>query len=320
MAVTPLKIRFGKLLRDNLRSAEIKQNELAAHLKVSGAAVSQMIHGKIVPNQHQLDTTVELLGLDRIQAFELSSMLAKIRTGAENMLSPFNQLFQRLRCQRQLTLRQLSNLSGMSIAHLKAFETCQDAVPTFDEAAVLAPILECTPMALLQSAGVGGFSLAALEELEKAGGENVSEVMEAAAAYHAEAQTPMLDLSDLAEYSGQDYAGFSRRIASKVYDKSLDFNFDVVVVQATGRDLALGFSGMVHLFTTAERNPAYRDLDLCRDGLGKFFLLEERPGKKIKEFRLAGSHRYNGEVVWRVPVVELRILPLQVGKRRKPKA
>ena len=158
MAVTPLKTKFGKLIKDYLRNADIRQKDLAVRLDVSAAAVSQMIHGKIVPNQKQLDLICEMLSLDRARAFELNSMLSRIRTGAENMLSPFNQLVFALRCQRGLSLRQLANLSGVPASHLKVFETCFEAVPTLDEAEKIAPILGCTSAALLQSAGVGGLT------------------------------------------------------------------------------------------------------------------------------------------------------------------
>lgn len=127
MAITPLKTKFGKLIRDYLRNAEIRQNDLAARLKVSGSAVSQMLHGKIVPNQQQLATICELLMLDRAQAFELQSMLSGIRTGAENMRSPFNQTMFALRCQRGLTHQQLANLSGIPASHLMVFENCFEA-------------------------------------------------------------------------------------------------------------------------------------------------------------------------------------------------
>ncbi|UKI30417.1 MAG: helix-turn-helix domain-containing protein [Lentisphaeria bacterium] len=86
-----------------MRNADIRQKDLAVRLDVSAAAVSQMIHGKIVPNQKQLDLICEMLSLDRARAFELNSMLSRIRTGAENMLSPFNQLVFALRCQRGLS-------------------------------------------------------------------------------------------------------------------------------------------------------------------------------------------------------------------------
>ena len=134
MAVTPLKIKFGKLIKDYLRNADIRQKDLAVRLDISAAAVSQIIHGKIVPNQKQLDTICEMISLDRTRAFELNSLLSRIRTGAENMLSPFNQLMFALRCQRGLSLRQLSNLSGVPASHLKVFETCFEAIPTLDEA------------------------------------------------------------------------------------------------------------------------------------------------------------------------------------------
>ena len=109
MPITPLKTKFGKLIRDYLRSAEIRQNDLAARLQISGSAVSQMLHGKIVPNQQQLNVICELLQLDRAQAFELQSMLSCIRTGAENMRSPFNEVMFALRCQRGLTHQQLAD-------------------------------------------------------------------------------------------------------------------------------------------------------------------------------------------------------------------
>ena len=63
MAVTPLKTKFGKLIKDYLRNADIRQKDLAVRLDVSAAAVSQMIHGKIVPNQKQLDTMCLSLSL-----------------------------------------------------------------------------------------------------------------------------------------------------------------------------------------------------------------------------------------------------------------
>ena len=75
MPITPLKTKFGKLIQDYLRNAKIRQGDLAARLQISGAAVSQMIHGKIVPNQPQLNVICELLQLDRAQVFELQSML-----------------------------------------------------------------------------------------------------------------------------------------------------------------------------------------------------------------------------------------------------
>lgn len=84
MSVTPLKIRFGKLLKDCLKNTDYRQNDLAARLQVTGSAVSQMMHGKIVPNQQQLDAICEMLALDRAKVFELNSMLSRIRTGAEN--------------------------------------------------------------------------------------------------------------------------------------------------------------------------------------------------------------------------------------------
>ena len=242
MAVTPLKTKFGKLIKDYLRNADIRQKDLAVRLDVSAAAVSQMIHGKIVPNQKQLDLICEMLSLDRARAFELNSMLSRIRTGAENMLSPFNQLVFALRCQRGLSLRQLANLSGVPASHLKVFETCFEAVPTLDEAEKIAPILGCTSAALLQSAGVGGLTGNVADAYNSAFGE-VAERGEAS--YRAEQPIPLLNLVDLDAYDGKEsFASFARRRATRAIELPGVTAEEPVAVQAAGRDLALGLPGM----------------------------------------------------------------------------
>ena len=316
MPITPLKAKFGKLIRDYLRNAEIRQNDLAAKLKISGSAVSQMLHGKIVPNQQQLSTICELLQLDRTRAFELQSMLSCIRTGAENMRSPFNQNMFTLRCQRGLSYQQLANLSGIPASHIEVFETCFEAVPTLDEASRLAPILGCTPAALLQSAGVGGLSSGLIEQLRQEGAED--EVGEPLGAYQTERQAPLLDLIDLEAYNGDSFADFAQRHAAKVFELgSRDLPDGVVAINASGRDLAIGVPGNILLMVAPERPAGFRNLDLCRCGDGKF-LLQETRRTGVKEFRLAGTRKPNAsDIRWKLPVLEMSIRPTKPGAKEK---
>ncbi len=317
MPITPLKTKFGKLIRDYLRDAEIRQNDLAARLQISGSAVSQMLHGKIVPNQQQLNVICELLELDRAQAYELQSMLSCIRTGAENMRSPFNEVMFSLRCQRGLTHQQLANLSGIPASHLQVFENCFEAVPTLDEASKLAPILGCTPAALLQSAGVGGLSRAAIDQLTAAGEMTEDEVCEAVGAYRSERQAPLLNLVDLEKFDGKSLAVFAQRAGKVLELGERDLPEDTVAVSASGRDLAIGLPGNIQLLVAQTRPAGYRELDLCRTEDGKFVLQETRRNN-VKEFRLAGTRKPNtSPAVWKLPVLEMIIRPTKPGAKMK---
>ncbi len=306
MSSTPLRLKLGKMIKDYLRSAELRQADLAERLSLSGSAVSQMIHGKIVPNQQQLEKLCEMLSLDRPKAFELYSLLSRIRTGASEMLSPFNRLMFSLRSQRGLSQRQLSNLSGISMSHIQMFETCFDAVLTLDEARQIAPILGCSPEALLQSAGIGGFT-------EEIPGYPAEEVCENTVAYNPGTvrQVPQLSLFDLKEYTGTvaihefaaEHAGRTIELDSLHYE-------NVVAVHIAGRDLSLGLPGSIQLLVAAERPAGFREIDLCCGETGKYSLQEYKNGKH-REFRLAGTRRVGEPVVWSIPVLELTFRPVK---------
>ena len=307
MSVTPLKIRFGKLLKDCLKNTDYRQNDLAARLQVTGSAVSQMMHGKIVPNQQQLDAICEMLALDRAKVFELNSMLSRIRTGAENMLSPFNQTLFALRCQRGLSLQQLSNLSGVSVEHLRVFETCFEAYPTLDEVNRIAPILDCSPAALLQSAGVGGLNPSLIAGLD--GGEEL-EAMEYHAPYHAERQIPLLQLTDLDRYDGTGpFGDYANRHALKVLDYEQFPEETLAAIHASGRDLTLGIPGTITLILGERSQTAGRGNYLCRSVSGRYSLQEERSNGRRKEYRIAGTRKLCEEIAWQLPVFEISLRP-----------
>ena len=318
MAITPLKIRFGKLLGDYLRNAGIKQNDVAALLGVSGSAVSQMMHGKIVPDQQQLTAICELLALDCAQLFELNSMLSQNRTGAENLLSPFNHSLFALRCQRGLSIRQLANLSGVSADHIRVFETCFGAIPLPEEAEKLARVLGCSTASLLQTAGVGGLSDSAISQLSQLSQTPGNEVMEKAAApYRAERQVPQLTLLDLDNYTpGTGIVEYARAHVTKLVAFNEFPDREIVLLQASNRDLPLGIPGTVQLVLGDNRPEEQRELNLCRDAAGLYSLQEFRRNR-IREFRLAGTRRTVGETIWHLPVLELYFRPLKLGKEWK---
>ncbi len=316
MAVTPLKLKFGRLIREYLRGSEIRQKVLAERLGISGSAISQMIHGKIVLNQQQLEQICEMLHLDRIKTYELTSMLMRIRNGVEEMTSPLNQMLFGLRCERGLSLRQLSNLSGISISHLEAFEKHFDAVPTLDEAQKLAPILGCSALSLLQCAGVGGLSSEALNQLQAAQesgpleGEEAAET--AAMPYQAEPQIPVLSPAELETYDGKSgIYEFARTHASRVLPKPANIKEEnAVYVQVLGRDISFGIPGTLQLLLVDERPAGFRKLNFCRDDAGKFSL-QETIKNVNKELRMAGMRRSTKNLIWEIPVLEILIRPVK---------
>lgn len=223
-----------------------------------------------------------------------------------------------LRCQRGLSHQQLANLSGIPASHLQVFENCFEAVPTLDEASKLAPILGCTPAALLQSAGVGGLSRTAIDQLTAAGELAEDEVCEAVSTYHAERQAPLLDLVDLEQFDGGSLPVFAQQRAGKVIELSdQELPDDTVAVSASGRDLAIGLPGSIQLLVTQKRPAGYRELDLCRTEDGKFILQETRR-HNVKEFRLAGTRKPNtSATIWKLPVLEMIIRPTKPGAKEK---
>ena len=166
-----------------------------------------------------------------------------------------------------------------------------------EEAERIAPILGCSAATLLQKAGVGGFSAAAAPELEAG---------ESKGGYRAERRIPLLDLCDLDSYDGTSpVMEFASRHAVRGVEAPGLMVPELFAVQASGRELALGLPGMLMLVLAPERPEGFRKLDLCRGADGRYLLCEPRRGGGEKEFRLAGTRRGIGEVLWRIPVLRV---------------
>lgn len=289
MAITPLKLEFGRFLQNCIKGKGIKQAEIATELGISVSAVSQMMKGKIIPNQQQLDRICDLSHFSRAKISELNSMLANIRTGFKERRSPFNQLFFSLRCQRELSLQQLANLSGIPTENLRVFETCYDAYPTPEEIEILAAILECDPDSFLRVSGIGRFY----------SGKNKNSTS---------STIPMLELFDLDQYKPEkaliDYA---QHKASKTFELLSNINVtNLVAIQAPSRDLFLGFPGNVVLIVADEFSSPEHKLNFVKESTGKYFIQEVQKDR-TRVFKLAGIRKEIGTVEWMIPVVELSI-------------
>ena len=283
MTVTPLRIKFGQILRTYLQESNVRMTKLANILGVTPSAVSQMLAGKLVLNQTQLNRICEYLRLDQAQILQLNTILVNIRTGAQIVPSELNTLVFSLRCQRGLMQRQLSYLSGVSIAELNRLENDPNAVLTPETADKLAPILECSTEKLLQ-ATTGDVSKVA----------------------HANSM-PCVILRDFDEYDGHEpLVEFARRKAFKTVSPAHSLRLEnPVVVQASGKDLSLGFPGIAQLIVLDKRPENVREeVKLCRDVSGNYFLF--KPSGK-KAFRLAGALRHPDAISWSVYVAGLNL-------------
>ena len=92
MTVTPLRSKFGQILRTYLQESNVRMTKLANILGVTPSAVSQMLAGKLVLNQTQLNRICEYLRLDQAQILQLNTILVNIRTGAQIVPSELNTL------------------------------------------------------------------------------------------------------------------------------------------------------------------------------------------------------------------------------------
>ena len=233
------------------------------------------------------------------------------------MRSPFNEVIFTLRCQRRLSLQQLATLSGIPASHLEVFENSFEVMPTLDEVSKLAPILGCTPAALLQSAGVGGLSRMVIEQLIAPGETTKDSTGNVNGIYSIKRQVPLLNLFDLEEFDGGSLILFAQRTNKIIELEERALPEDTVAISASGCDLAIGMQESVLLLVKEERPAGYREFDLCRTEAGKFVLLEMRRNG-LKEFRLTGVRKPNTSLpLWKLPVLEIIIHPTKSGSMKK---
>ncbi|MDD3885650.1 MAG: helix-turn-helix transcriptional regulator [Victivallaceae bacterium] len=314
MTITPLKVKFGNLLRDYLQRAGVRQNKLAEELNVSGSAVSQMLSGRIVLNQPQLKQVCELLSLDEMQSYELISMLASIRNGVENLTSPFNRQLFALRCQRGLTVRQLSNLSGVPVSHIEVLEKCFDAIPAADEVEKLARILDFPSSSLLRAAGLHS------DAATTTASDGAVAAAEVAVSPYKKGSNhvPVVRLSELAEYDNSgDWYEFMCRVSCHTTTVNSDFAGvdDLVVLLAPAMKLGLGLPGEATVTLARKRPAGLKEIMFCRGADQHFFFTEKLGRDTFRILRTVGTRRPSDEIIWQIPVLELTLRPVS-GKAK----
>ncbi len=305
MAVTPLRMKLGEKIRKYLLGSPLRQRDLAAALGVSCSAVSQMISGKIVPQQDQLDIICEHLALTRDQTLELTAMLTSIRNGQKTLRSKFNQLLAAARRERGVDARQLANLTGVSCTRLQLLENCFDATPTLEEINRLAPVLSCAPEDMLLAAGMARPVIQ---------GDSV-QLSEPAVDYQLASRKmlPVLELAQLADCRPEEsLLHFAARKALRQTGYGTDLPVPAVAIAADCRKLKLGTGGEVLMLVAPERPQGFREIELYRDRTGQYRLRERRRGC-WKVFQLPPVTTPAGYALWSLPVLELIIRPVRPG-------
>ena len=137
-----LKLQLGRLIKNGLRAAGLKQLDLAQHLQISASAVSQMLNGKTAPAAVHFDKIFHLLNCRRNQVFIMCDLIARIRSGMYELRSPVNEFIKSARKEHRLSLVKLSDLTGISVTKLRTLETCSTVAPSNEQIMVLAKVLE----------------------------------------------------------------------------------------------------------------------------------------------------------------------------------
>ncbi len=307
--ISPLRMQFGAKLRAMILKSSHKQCELAKALNISNSAISQMLIGKIIPRHTQLKVVCDLLELTRDEELELSSLLLNIRNGESNPRSRFNQMFSTACRERGVTLRQLSELTGVTESRLQLFENCFDAIPLLDEINRLAAVLPCTPEDMMLAAGLG--RPAAAED-------GMLKVAEPAAEYYAEksgSMLPLIELSRMKNYrKPQSIFAFAAQHAVRQTCRGGNLPAQAVAITAPARKLQLGISGEVIMLVSDQLPPGYRDLELYSDKDNNFRIRERKSGTwqlfQIPDDRNKEVSTY---AIWSFYILELILCPVPSG-------
>lgn len=301
---TSLKQKFGSLMREQVLRAHLRQSDVAKMLKISNSAVSQMLSGKIVPNQSQLEKFAEKAAMTRLSYLELASMLSRIKAGYSHLRSPFNQLVFALRCQNSLSRAALAGKCGVATARIRALETDFQAVPDETEIVSLATALNVPAEDLIRCLRLTGD--AALMTSPDAVNH---EVRESPGAYRAGNDEIEIDFSSMTEFSaGQNILEFAKRHGTGNYPNPPVLPVPTVALTCPGSALSLLWDGKVVVHLSPERPESFFQVEFCRMADGSF-RLRELKGRTWRDFAARSRRKANEKVLWAVPVLEFSFLP-----------
>lgn len=259
MTPISLKLKLGKLIKSGLQAAGLRQLDLAQHLQVSTSAVSQMLNGKTAPAAVHLDKIFQLLNCSRNQAFIMRDLLARIRSGMHELRSPVNEFIKSTRKQHGLSLSRLSALTKIPVGELRILETCSTVIPSGEQIARLAEVLEFAPVALQQL--LTDFPIYKTENI----GEDVQEQMAAYGSIKLPAQVPVISIENMRKFNPalEDIKNFVWRnydqvLSSQILDEVVNSE-DVFAIVDSGDNFSPPLPGSVSLIVALKNFPETND-------------------------------------------------------------
>ena len=302
MQITSLKLKFGKHLTACARKSARRQHDIAQTLGISDSAVSQMLHGKLLPKQSQLETICRMLEVTEEEKHELFQMLANIRNGGEVLESPFNRMLRQTREACNMDLETLSLRTAIETSRLRILEESHDVIPSAAELEILALHLQRPVEDLMLAAGIP----------PRKNADSEREVHDVCAPYHAHNPlSPQLSLVLMNQYlPTEDLLTFAMRHAETQTSFGSDLPFPAVVVAAKCKELQLNLSGKILLVLSPVPLKNTPEIELIRERTSSFSLRIRQKGRWVK-FQLPQTEM--GEkapaAIWSFPVAMMLLSP-----------
>lgn len=301
---------FSDKIKSYLKRAKITQSELAVMLDLTPSAISQKFKCNILMSMNELKIICRAMRLASEETLELQTLLAKIRAGDAGGTSPFNRFMRNCRREKNLSFLRLSQLSGISIVRLRAFEEDLNVFFSADDAEKLSRVYDVSTELLLQK-----IPFSASEDMvytytpDNSGvlkiGERSTELKSSCR------RVPVVNAEEFKTYSGTvDLFAFGalRCSAEIIYD----IKRDVVGLNVPSSLLQCPFKGEVCLLVTDKKPFVHvAGLFFAMDSDKEFHILERKPDDE--RFYLTGkdgsSRLFDKELLWTVAVVEIKISP-----------
>ena len=265
MTSVPLKLKLGKLIKSGLQAAGLRQLDLAQHLQISTSAVSQMLNGKTAPAASHLDKIFQLLNCSRNQVFIMRDLLARIRSGMHELRSPVNEFIRNARKEQGLSMAKLAEMSDIPVAELRILETCSTVVPSQEQLASLAGILNFDDSEIQQL----------VNDLPLYGSDSMGEdVQEQSAAYgnaaKMPAQIPVISIENMLKFNPalEDIKNFVWRnydqvLSTHELDDSIDSE-EVFSIVDSGDNFNPPLPGSVNLIVALKKFPETNDTVIAK--------------------------------------------------------
>ncbi|MBR1966983.1 MAG: helix-turn-helix transcriptional regulator [Lentisphaeria bacterium] len=300
---------FSERLKSYLKRSKIKQVYLASVLKVTPSAICQMVQCRILMSQNQLQIICKNLKLTDEETLELQTLLAKIRVGEINIISPFNRYMKSRRLEAKLSIAKLSNLCGISLVRLRSFEEDLSADFTYADAEKLSKIYNCTPEFLLKK--LPSFESHDVVYEYPSANTGRLEAADNSAAYSDLKKVPLLELNAMKQYSGNaDLMTFGQVSCNEEIDYCIEKS--VIAIKMKSSVIDFSVPGELVLFVSDKKPFIFvSKLFLGMDKEKNFYLLQKFEGKD--DFYTckadAAAEVFTEKLVWTIGIYEVKFNP-----------